>query len=84
MIPLADDNMQVRLPVRLGVPDALLQHALGLLDVLPVQVQRVVRHALDRVVLAEDEVRGLLVVLLARRLVLLAGFGKRVRFGLVA
>lgn len=54
------------------VADALLENVLSLLDKLAVQVDRVVRVAAGRIVLAEDELAGLLVVLLHLAAVLLA------------
>jgi hypothetical protein len=63
VIPLADNDMQVRLAGRLGVADALLKDVLGLFDKLPVQVDGVLGDAAGRVVLAEDELGRLLVVL---------------------
>lgn len=63
VVALADDDVQVRLAVLLGVADALLEDVLGLLDELAVQVDGVVGDAALRVVLAEDVVRRLLVVL---------------------
>lgn len=62
VVPLADDGDQVRLAVGLVGADAFLEDALGLLDELAVQVDRVGLDAPVGVVLAEDEVGGLLVV----------------------
>lgn len=64
--------MEVRLVVLLRVADALLEDVLGLLDELPVQVDRVVGDAARRVVLPEDVLAGLLVVLVHLRRVPLA------------
>lgn len=50
--------------MRLGVLDALLQNLFGLLDELPVQIDRVGRDAPVGVVLAEDKLRRLSVILL--------------------
>ena len=63
VVPLADNDMQVRLPRGLGVADALLEDVLGLLDELAVQVDGVLGDAAGRVVLAEDELGRLFVVL---------------------
>lgn len=54
--------MQPLLPALLRVLDALLQDPLRLLDKLPMQVYRIGVDTPGGVVLAEDEVRGLLVV----------------------
>jgi hypothetical protein len=72
MIPLADNDVQVRLAGALGVADALLEDVLGLLDELAVQVDGVLGDPAGRVVLAEDELGRLLVVLRLLPLVLLA------------
>lgn len=79
MIPAADNHMKMRLAVRLGVADALLEDVLGLLDKLAVQVDRVGRHAPVGVVLAEDKLRRLLVVLFHLGPVPFAFLGERVR-----
>lgn len=84
VVPLAHDDMQVRLAVLLGVADALLEHVLGLLDELPVEVDRVVGHAARRVVLPEDVVRGLLVVLVHLGRVPLALVAQLLGLGAVA
>jgi hypothetical protein len=70
--------MQPLLPALLRVLDALLQDPLGLLDELPVQVDGIGVDAAGCVVLAEDEVRGLLVVRFHLDGVLLALLGQLV------
>jgi hypothetical protein len=72
VVPLADNDMQVILTGALGVADALLEDILGLLDELAVQVNGVLGDATGCVVLAEDELGGLLVVLGLLPLMLLA------------
>ena len=74
MVSLADDHVEVRLAVLLGVADALLEDLLGLFDELAVQIDGVAVDFADGVVLAENELGGLLVVLV--------GFGG-VRFALL-
>lgn len=64
VVALADDDVQVRLAARLRVADARLEDVLGLLDELPVQVDRVGGDLVRRVVGAEDVLGRLLVVLL--------------------
>lgn len=71
--------MQVVLAVRLGVADALFQNLLGLLDKLPVQVNGIGGNAPAGVVLAEDELRRLLVVLLHLAAMRLALLGELLR-----
>ena len=61
---LCDLHMQMILPMCLSVLDPLFQDLLRLLDELPVEIDRVGRDTSIGVVLAEDELRGLLVVLL--------------------
>lgn len=56
--------MQMRLPVFPRILYPLLQDLLRLLDILPMQVDRVRRHAAVGVVLAEDKLGRLLVILL--------------------
>lgn len=68
----AHAHVKVRLPVLLGVADALLEDVLGLLDELAVQVDGVGGGPARRVVLAEDVLAGALVVLVHPRRVLLA------------
>ena len=63
VVSLADDHVQVRLAVLLGVADALLEDLLGLFDELAVQVDGVAVDFADGVVFAEDELGGLLIVL---------------------
>lgn len=55
--------MQMVLPMRLGILNALFQDILRLLDELPMQIDRIGRYAPVGVVLAEDELGCLLVVL---------------------
>lgn len=71
--------MQMRLPVLLRISDPLLDDILSLLDKLPMQINRIVRDAPRRVVLAEYVVRRLLVVLVHLRSVRLALLGQLVR-----
>jgi len=77
----AHDDMQMPLAPGLGVADACLEDVLGLLDVLPVQVDGVAGYASLRVVLPEDELGRLLVVSVLLRRVPLAlvreGFCRR-------
>jgi hypothetical protein len=63
VVSLADDHVEMRLSVLLGVADALLEDLLGLLDKLAVQIDGVARDFSYSVVFAEDELGGLLVVL---------------------
>jgi hypothetical protein len=63
VVSLADDHVQVRLAVLLGVANALLEDLLGFFHKLAVQVDGVTVDFADGVVLAEDELGGLLVVL---------------------
>ena len=84
MVPLAHNHMEVGLPRGLRVPDALLDDILGLFDELAVQVDGVGDDAVERVVLAEDVVGGLVVVGVHHGAVALALFGEGVRGGAVA
>jgi hypothetical protein len=84
VVSLADDHVQVRLAVLLGVADALLEDLLGLLDELAVQVDGVAVDFADGVVLAEDELGGLLVVLVGFGGVRLALLRQLFRPGAVA
>lgn len=72
------------LPLRLRGRDTLLQDLLGLLDVLPVQVDGVGVDAARRVVLAEDVRRRLPVVGVCGGAVAFALFGELVRRRAVA
>lgn len=63
MIPLADNNMQVILSSAPCIFDSLLQDILGLLHKLSVQIDGICWHAIGRIILAKNEVGGLLVVL---------------------
>lgn len=84
VVPLADDDVQVALATGLGVADARLEDALGLLHELAVQVDGVLGHVARRVVLAEDVLGRLLVVRVTLRLVLLALVGQGLGAGAVA
>ena len=74
VIPLAHNNVQMRLPRALRVPDPLLENLLRFLYILAMQIYRVGRYLAYRVVLPENELGGLLVVVVGRRGVLLALF----------
>jgi hypothetical protein len=54
--------MQPLLPALLRVLDPLLQDPLGLLDELPVQINSISINPPRGIVLAEDVIRGLLVI----------------------
>lgn len=84
MVPLADDDMQMRLALSPSSLDALLEDILGLLDKLAMQIDRVAVDAAVRVVLAEDELGRLLVVAVHGRAVLLAFLRELVGGGAVA
>jgi len=84
VVSLADDHVEVRLAVLLGVADALLEDLLGLFDELAVQVDGVAVDFADGVVLAEDELGGLLVVLVGFGCVRLALLRQLFRLGAVA
>ena len=84
VVALADDDVQVRLAVRLRVPDALLEDILRLFHELAVQVDRVRGDPALGVVLAEDELRRLPVVLLHLHPVCFAFLRERLRCGPVA
>jgi len=84
VVALADDDVQVGLAPRAGVADARAEDGLGLLDVLAVQVDGVAGDAVDRVVLAEDQLRRLLVVGVLLRGVPLAFVGEGFGAGAVA
>ena len=71
------------LALRLGVLDALLQDVLGLFYELAMQIDGVPIYSADRVILAEDEVRGLFVVDFGRASVSLAFFREFVSSGAV-
>lgn len=75
VVSFADNDVKMSLAVLLGVLDALGDYLLGLLDELAVQVNRVRVHAANGIVLAEDVVRGLLVVVVCFGGVLL-GLGR--------
>jgi hypothetical protein len=76
MIPLPHDHMQMRLPSRPRIPDPRLEHVLRLLDKLAMEIDGVLGNVPRGVVLAEDELGGLLVVSGLLRLMALALFGE--------
>lgn len=84
VVSLADDHVEVRLAVLLGVADALLEDLLGLFDELAVQVDGVAVDFADGVVFAKDELGGLLVVLVGFGCVRLALLRQLFRPGAVA
>jgi hypothetical protein len=84
VVSLADDHVEVRLAVLLGVANALLEDFLGFFDELAVQVDGVTVYFADGIVLAEDELGGLLVVLVGFGCVLLALLRQLFRLGAVA
>ena len=84
VVSLADDHVEVRLAVLLGVANALLEDLLCLLDELAVQVDGVAVDFADGVVLAEDELGGLLVVFVGFGCVRLALLRQLFRTGAVA
>jgi hypothetical protein len=84
VIPLAHNDMQMRLSAAPSSPDALLQHVLGFLDKQAVQIDGVAGDARLGVVGAEDVVAGLVVVLLHLGGVLLAFLAERVGGSAVA
>ena len=84
VVSLADDHVEVRLAVLLGVADALLEDLLGFFDELAVQVDSITVDFADGVVFAEDELGGLLVVLVGFGCVRLALLRQLFRPGAVA
>lgn len=76
VVSLAYDDVQVVLAMLLRVPDALLEDVLGLFDKLSVKINGVPIYAIRRIVLAEDVLRGLLVVLSHLCAMALAGLGQ--------
>lgn len=62
VVPLADNDMQMRLAGGLEMADAGFEDVLCLLNKLAMQVNGVFGDAAWRIVLAEDELGGLLVV----------------------
>jgi hypothetical protein len=84
VVSLADDHVEVRLAVLLGVADALLEDLLGLFDKLAVQVDGVARDFAYGVVFAEDEFGGLFVVLIGFGCVRLALLRQLFRLAAVA
>lgn len=69
VVSLADDHVEVRLSILLGVADALLENLLGFFDKLAVQVDGVAVDFANSIVLAENVLGGLLVVLVGFRCV---------------
>lgn len=69
-------HMQMRLPVLPRILDPLLQDLLRLLDILPMQIDRVRRDSSVGVVLAEDKLGRLPVILLHLPAMLLAFLGE--------
>lgn len=55
VVALAHNDVQMRLAAGAGVADSGLENILGLLYILPVQVDGIGRYPARRVVLAEDE-----------------------------
>lgn len=65
-------HMQMRLPILLRISDPLLQNLLCFLYKLSVQINRIVRHSPLRIILPKDIIRGLLVILIHLRRMLLS------------
>lgn len=84
VVALADDGMQVCLAGGLVGADALLEDALSFLDELAVQIDAVGLYAAGCVVLAEDEVGGLLIVVVHLGIMRLALVGELLRAGAIA
>jgi len=84
MIPLAHNNVQMRLPRALRIPDPLLENLLRFLYILAVQIYRVGCYFAYRIVLPENEFGGLFVVVVGRRGVLRAGLRGVMGAGAVA
>jgi hypothetical protein len=84
VVALANNGVQVRLAAGAVCADPLLEDALGLLDELTVQVNAVLLDAPVGVVLAEDELRGLAVVVVHLAIVGLALVGQLLGRGAVA
>lgn len=84
VMALADDGMQVRLAGGLVGADALLEDALSFLDELAVQIDAVGLYVAGCVVLAEDEVGGLLIVVVHLGIMRLALVGELLRAGAIA
>ena len=84
VVTSADDDVQMGLAARLGVAYPRLEDVLGLLDELPVQVDRVLGDAALGVVLAEDVLGRLLVVLVHLGPVALALVAQLLRLGAIA
>jgi hypothetical protein len=83
VVPLSDNNVQVRLASSLGVSDAHFQDVLGFLHKLPMEIDRIVGDAALRIVLPEDELRSLLVIRVFLLLMCLSFIRERFGFGLV-
>lgn len=58
-----NSHVQMRLPVLLRISYPLFQDPLCFLNVLPMQVNRVIGHPPRGIVLSEDEIRRLLIIL---------------------
>lgn len=84
VVSLADDGDQMRLSSRLVGTDALLEDALGLLDELAVEIDRVGLDATLGIVFAEDVFGGLLVVVVHLGGVRLALVGELLGSGAIA
>lgn len=84
VVSLADDHVEVRLSALLGVANALLEDLLGFFHELAVQVDGVAVDSAHGVVLAEDELGGLLVVLVGFGCVRLALLRQLLRAAAVA
>ncbi len=63
--------MQMRLAILLRISDPLLQNLLCLLYKLPMQINRVVRNSPWRIILPKYIIRGLLIILIHLRRMLL-------------
>lgn len=76
--------MQMILPLLLRILDTFLQYLLGLLHILSMQINRIIRDPVRRIILSENIITGLLVVIICFRAMLLSFFGKLVGEGTVA
>lgn len=63
MVALAHDNMQVPLSCAPRILYSLFQDVFGLFHELSMQIDRVSRHTVSRVILSKDKFRSLFVVL---------------------
>jgi hypothetical protein len=84
VVTLADNGMKMCLAMTLVGPDALLENALGFFDELAVEVYAVGLDAAGGIVGAEDEFRGLAVVVVHFGIVRLAFVGEFFCAGAVA